>query len=55
MTRFNWKLGMVDIEEVDEYKYLGMTIRGIHGDFRSMGDRMKEANKMVGMIKYAAW
>ena len=26
----------------------------IHGGFRSIGDRMKEANKMLGMNKYAA-
>ena len=40
--------------EVEEYKYLGITIGGKQGGFRSMGDRMKEANGLIGMVKYAA-
>ena len=41
------------IEEVEEYKYAGITIeRGKHGGFKSMGDRMKEANGLIGMVKY---
>ena len=27
---------------------------GKHGGFKSMGDRMKEANGQIGMVKYAA-
>ena len=27
---------------------------GKHGGFKSMGDRMKEANGLIGMVKYAA-
>ena len=43
------------IGEVEEYKYLGITIEGgKHGGFKSMGDRMKEANGLIGMVKYAA-
>ena len=43
------------IGEVEEYKYLEITIEGgKHGAFKSMGDRMKEANGLIGMVKYAA-
>ena len=43
------------IGKVEEYKYLGITIEGEkHGGFKSMGDRMKEANGLIGMVKYAA-
>ena len=43
------------IGEVEEYKYLGITIEvGKHGSFKSMGDRLKEANGLIGMVKYAA-
>ena len=38
-------MGDCCIGEVEEYKYLGITIEGgKHGGFKSMGDRMKEAN-----------
>ena len=32
------------------YKYLGITVEGgKHGGFKSMGDRMKEANRLLDM------
>ena len=41
--------------KVEEYKYLGITIEGgKQGGFTSMGDRMKEANGLMGIVKYAA-
>ena len=44
-----------EIGEVDEYKYLGVTVKaGLNGGFKSMGDRMMEANGVLGMVKYAA-
>ena len=50
-----WMMGCCCIEEVEEYKYLGITVEGgKHGDFKSMGDRMKEAKGLIGMVKYAA-
>ena len=34
--------------EVEEYKYLGIMIEGgKYGGFKSMGDRMKKANKPI--------
>ena len=43
------------VGEVEEYKYLGIMIEGGNkGGFKSMGDRMKEANGLIGMVKYAA-
>ena len=43
------------IETVEEYKYLGITVEGRkHGGCKSMGDRMKEANGLMRMVKYAA-
>ena len=43
------------IGEVEGYKYLGITIEGgKHGGFKNMGDRMKESNGLIGMVKYAA-
>ena len=27
---------------------------GVNGGFKSMGDRMVDANKVLGMVKYAA-
>ena len=53
--RRRWIMGDCCIGEVEEYKYLGITIEGgKYGGFRSMGDRMKEANRLIGMVKYAA-
>lgn len=50
-----WSIGDGYLEEVSEYKYLGVTVRaGTSGGFKSMGDRMKEANSILGMVKYAA-
>ena len=47
--------GRLCIGEVEEYKYLGITIEGgKHCGFKSMGDRLKVANGMIGMVKYAA-
>ena len=52
--RRRWMMGDCCIGEVEEYKYLGITIEGgMRGDFESMGDRMKEANGLIGMVKYA--
>ena len=53
--RRRWMMGDCCIGEVEEYKYLGITIEGgKDGGFKSMGDRMKEANGLIGMVKYAA-
>ncbi len=50
-----WKLGTCTLKEVNEYVYLGVTvIGGEEGGFRSMGDRMKDANSILGMVKFAA-
>ena len=46
-----WMMGDCCIGEVEEYKYLVITIeRGKHGGFKSMGDRMKEANGLIIII-----
>ena len=43
------------MSEVDEYVYLGVTVRdGIREGIKCIGDRVKEANRVIGMIKYAA-
>ena len=43
------------IGEVEEYKYLGIPIEGgKHGGFKSMGDQMKVANRLIRMVTYAA-
>ena len=47
-------MGDCCIGDIEVYKYLGITIGGNHGGFKSMGDRMKEANELIGMVKYAA-
>ena len=48
-----WMMGDCCIGEVEEYKYLGITIEGgKHGGFKNMGDRIKEANRLIGMVKY---
>ena len=50
-----WRCGETEIREVEEYHYLGVTVQGgKNGGFKSMGDRMVEANGVIGMIKYAA-
>ena len=41
--------------EVEEYKYLCVTVKaGLNGGFKSMGDRMVDANGVLGIVKYAA-
>ena len=51
--RCRWIMGDYCIGEVEEYKYLGIMVEGgKHGGFRSMGDRLKEANRLIGMVKY---
>ena len=53
--RRRWMMGDCCIGEIKGYKYLGITIEGgKHGGFKSMGDRMKEANGLIRMVKYAA-
>ena len=50
-----WKIGDGVLEETDNYKYLGVVaIGGINGVFRSLGERMKDARGVIGMVKYAA-
>ena len=52
--RRKWIIGYCCIGEVEEYK-LGTTVEGgKHYGFKSMWDRMKEANGLMGMVKYAA-
>ena len=35
-----WKIGGTDIDETEEYKYLGVTVkRGANGSFKSMGEK----------------
>ena len=47
-----WK---IVLEETDKYKYLGVVaIGGINVFFRSLGERMKDARGVIGMVKYAA-
>ena len=46
-----WRCGSCEISEVGEYVYLGITVKGgVGGGFRSMGDRMKDANQIQGMV-----
>ena len=53
--RRRWLMGDCCIGEVEECKYLGITVEGgKHGGFKSKGDLMKEANGLMGMVKYAA-
>ena len=43
------------IGEIEEYKYLGVTVKaGLNGGFKTMGDIMVDANGVLGMVKYAA-
>ena len=49
--RHKCMMGDCCIGKVEEYKYLGITVEGgKHGDFKSTGDRMKEANGQIGMV-----
>ena len=55
VLRHRWMMGDCCIGDVEEYKYLGITIEGeMHGGFKSMGDRMKEAIGLIRMVKDAA-
>ena len=50
-----WTIGSTNIDETQEYKYLGVTVKeGPNGGFKSMVVRMKEANVVCGMVKLAA-
>ena len=50
----SWNFGGSEIGEVEEYQYLGVTVKaGLNGGFKSMGDRMVDANGVLGMVKYA--
>ena len=52
---YGMKISEKKIGEVEEYKYLGVTVKaGFNGGFKSMGDRMVDANRVLGMVKYAA-
>ena len=54
-TERKWNFGGCEIGEVEEYKYLGVTVKaGLNRGFKSMGDRMVDANGVLGMVKYAA-
>ena len=51
----SWNFGGCEIGEVEEYKYLDVTVKaGLNGGFKSMGDRMVDANGVLGMVKFAA-
>ena len=44
----SWNFGGCEISEVEEYKYLGVTVKaGLNGGFKSMGDRMVDANGVL--------
>ena len=50
-----WKIVECSNSEINGYVHLGVTVcGGKKGGFKSMGDRMKEANSVQGMVKYAA-
>ena len=52
MGERQWMLGRCKISEVRKYTYLGVTVEGgLDGGFKSMGDRMKDANEVIGMVK----
>ena len=56
MKERRWNFGGIGIGVVglEEYKYLGVTVKaGLNGGFRSIGDRMVDANRVLGMVKYA--
>ena len=43
-----------EIGEVEEYKYICVTVNaGLNSGSKSMGDRMEDANGVLGMVKYA--
>ena len=47
--------GGCEIGEVEEDNYLCVTAKsGLNGGFKSMGNRMVDANGVLGMVKYAA-
>ena len=51
----SWNFGGCEIGEVEEYKYLGVTVKaGLNSGFQSMEDRMVYENGVLGMVKYAA-
>ena len=46
-----WNIGGCEIGEVDEYKYLRVTVNaGLNGGFKSIGDIMVDANGVLGMV-----
>ena len=50
-----WRLGSRTIEEAQEYKYLGVQVKGGHnGGINAAQERLKECRKVVGMIKFTA-
>ena len=51
----SWNFGGCEIGDVEEYKHLGVTMNsGFNSGLKSMGDRMVDANRVLGMVKYAA-
>ena len=47
-------MGVSGIGEAEEYKYLGITVKGgLNGGFKSMGDKMVDANAVLVMVQYA--
>ena len=45
--------GGCEIGDVEQYKYLGVTVKaGLNGGFKSMGDRMGDAN---GVLHQHQW
>ena len=47
----SWNFGGCEIGEVEEYKYLGVAVKaGLNGGFKSMGDRMVDANGVLCII-----
>ena len=49
------KLGSESMNEVREYKYLGVMVRsGTNGGLMNMKERIKDARGVIGMVKYAA-
>ena len=50
-----WKIGDDVFGETDKYKYLRVVALGVvNGGFRSLGERMKDARGVIGMVKYSA-
>ena len=47
-------MGGADVDETEEYAYQVLTVkRSPNGGSKNMGDRMTEANGMIGMDKFA--